>query len=406
MHMSKLSLNVPKEVSSFIVPFLSLFFLAVFVATNGVGSSGILVIFAYIAWFEPELRKRWWKIVWPWLLAILIYFVLMSFHAFSKVTALRDGVEVIKGVALSLVALYLLQFSEHQLRRIMVSVVGVLTVITICIVGFNLYQHSVVDFIHNQEFDWYMNRNSLGVGFSVTTVFIAALMVVEESRSKSILLSAAWMIVVIAAVLNGSRGAMMGMGAATICIILAALSRVGWKQVFRIELWLLPISIVFTMFSWAFYKHIDLHQFFVHNVNGVNTGLRRFDIWKVAIEKISYEPWIGYGTHAMKLDPMLSVFRSQYGVDYPHSIYVGLVYASGIVGVLFWLIWFVSFSNRIKRNFKANNDLSYYIGIGLLVNILVHGLVDFDLYMYSVFTYITVGLVILLPRVSHQGFKR
>jgi hypothetical protein len=81
------------------------------------------------------------------------------------------------------------------------------------------------------------------------------------------------------------------------------------------------------------------------------------------------------------------------------------VYASGIVGVLFWLIWFTIFSYKIKQKFAIKNDLAFYFGIGLLVNILVHGLVDFDLYMYSVFTYITIGLVMMLSSIHDKGIK-
>jgi O-antigen ligase len=405
MSIPKLSLSVPKDVTNFIVPFVALFFLAILFATNGVGSTGILVIFAYIAWSEPELRNRWWKAVWPWLLVIVIYFIMMSFIAFSKMTALRDGVEVIKGVGLSLVALYLRQFSECQLRRVTISVVSVLTVITLGIVGFNLHQHSIISFIHNQQFDWYVNRNRLAVGFSVTSVFVAALMVGEKSRCKSVLWSIFWITLLIAGLLNGSRGAVMGMIVATISIIVAALPRLGLKQVFRLELWAVPITIMIGIVSWIIYKEISLKMFFWHDDKGIDTG--RFYIWKAVEERVAQAPWFGYGPHAMKFDPALSIVavRNTFGINHPHSIYLGLVYASGIVGVLCWMIWFFTFSRSIKMNFMTKNELSYYIGIGLLVNMLVHGFVDFDLYIYSVFAYIIVGLVMLLPSNLHRGLK-
>jgi O-antigen ligase len=403
MSIPELSLRLPNKVLAFIVPLLSLFFLAVFVATNGVGSTGILIIFAYIAWFEPDLRNRWWKVVWPWLLVILIFFVLMSFNAFSRVTALRDGVEVIKGVALSLVALYILQISELQLRRVTISVVSVLTVIAAGIVFYNLYQYNIVDFIHNREFNWYVNRNRLAVGFSVTSVFIAALMVSERSRSKSIMWSAFWIILAITGLLNGSRGAVMAMLIATIGIFIAAIPRLGWRQVFRLELWVFPIFIVLAIASWIFYKQISLEMFFLHDGKAIDTG--RFAIWKDVGDRAIQSPWIGFGPHAMKFDPIFALIRNTLSVDHPHSIYIGLFYATGIIGILFWIIWFISFSYQIKQNFTTKNQLSYYIGIGLLINILVHGLVDFDFYLYSVFTYITVGLVMLLPREAHLGLK-
>jgi O-antigen ligase len=375
----------------------------VFVATNGVGSSGILVIFAFIAWFEPELRNRWWNVIWPFLLVISIYFILMTFYAFSKLTSLRDGVEVLKGVALSLVGLYLLELSESKLRRATSLVVSILCLVTMGIVIFNLSQYGIVQFLHDQGFDWYVNRNRLAVAFSVTAVFTTALMVTEKSRLMTMLWSICWLVLAFAAILNGSRGAMLGMGAATMCIILASLNHMGWKKTFRLELWFLPGLIGFVANGWIFYNHILLDRFFIHNAAGIDTG--RFAIWKVVSDRVIQSPWIGYGPHAMKFDPMLAPIRNAFSVDHPHSIYLGLVYASGIVGVLFWLIWFTIFSYKIKQKFAIKNDLAFYFGIGLLVNILVHGLVDFDLYMYSVFTYITIGLVMMLSSIHDKGIK-
>ena len=396
MHIPKLSLNTHAELLNFIIPFLVLFFLAILVATNGIGSNGLILIFAFIAWFESDLRVSWWRVVWPWLLVIAIYSILMSFNAFSQVTALRDGGEVLKGVALSLVALYLRQISDQQLRRVTEFVVIVLATITMGIIAYNLYQHSIVSFLNNQMFDWYVNRNRLAVGFSVTSVFIAALMVGEKSSWKSILLSTLWMLLAVAALLNGSRGAIVAMICATICIVLAAIPQMGWKQVFRLELWILPISVVVTIVGWIFYRGTSLQKFLLHDGKGFDTG--RFDIWKTVGGRVMQSPWFGYGSHAMKYDPMLEAIRNEYQVTHPHSIYIGLVYASGVVGILFWLCFFVSFVYRMNGKFRINNELSYYLGIGLLVNILVHGLVDFDFYMFTVFVYIIVGLIMILPK--------
>ena len=403
MHISKLSANVSSELSILVVPFLSLFLLALLMSTNSIGSSGIILVLIWILCRESEIRNHWWKVLSPWLIAVFIYFLAMTTYGFSKITTLRDGLEVLKGIALSLVALYLLQLSDQQIRRVVGYVVFVLTVVTIGMLGFNLNQHSVAQFIDNQMFDWYVNRNRLAVGFSITSVFIAALMVDERTRWKSFLLSVAWILLASAALLNGSRGATMGMIAATICIILAGLFRVGWRQVFRLEVWLIPILIVLAGLGWVLYKHISFNQYLMHDGKGVDTG--RFEIWSGVGHRIIQAPWFGYGSHAMKFDPMVAAIRTKFGITHPHSIYVGLVYASGIIGVLFWLLWFTSFSYKIRQNFTTNNKLAYYIGVGLLVNILVHGFVDFDLYMFAIFSYITVGLVMMLSKKSHEGSR-
>ena len=305
---------------------------------------------------------------------------------------------MIKGIALSAVALYLLQLSEHHLRRAVEYVVIVLMVATISIVIFNLYKVGYLELINNHGFEFFVNRNSLAVGFSITAIFLFSLMVGEQSRWKTLLWSGCCMCVSLAAFLNGSRGAIVGMFAALTCMTLTALVRVGWRRIFRLDLWIFPFLIISVIVGWILYKNIILATFFIHGDKGVDTG--RFEIWKAVSERVVHAPWFGYGSHAMKFDPMLAAVRAEHAVSYPHNIYIGLVYASEVVGILFWLIWFISFSFKIKNNFERKNDLSYYLGIGLLTNILVHGLVDFDFYKFATITFLVFGVVMIIPRTT------
>lgn len=392
--------NIRAKLTTLALPILCLFSLSALVSTNGIGSNCLILALVWVLLSDSELRNRWWRLLWPWLLVVLVYFLAMSTYAFSRVTALRDGGEVLKGISLSVVALYLIRLPDYSLRKTIEYVVIFLTITATAITMYNLHLHDAMSFTGN-GFDWYVNRNRLGVGFSIASVFITALMVNEPSRLKSYLLSVAWILLAGIAILNGSRGALIGMVFATIFIILAALCHLGWMRVFRLDLWLIPIWATISIGCWIGSKQISFHKYLIHqDQQGVDTG--RFGIWQAVSERIVQRPWFGYGPHAMKYDHMIEPSRVLYQ-DHPHSIYVGLVYASGIFGIIFWLIWFSSFSYRIRQNFLAKNEVSYYLGIGLLINILVHGLVDFDFYMFSVFTYIIVGLVMILPKFSNQA---
>lgn len=388
--------DLMKEIKFLAVPILFLFFLAVLVPTNSFGSTGILCVMVWLLWREPEHRSRWWKLAWPWLLAVLVYFVIMSTYSFSAITALRDGVRVLEGIGLSVVALYLLQLSEHHLRRAVEYVVTILMAATIMIVFFNLYHVGFLELINNHGFDWYVNRNRIAVGFSVTAVFVLSLMIEERLRWKSVMWSGLLVFVCLAAALNGSRGAIVGMLASMICIVIAAVARHGWRKVIRIELLLLPFLSIFTALSCFYYQNISLVKFYIHD-DGIDTG--RFVIWQTILERLETSPWIGYGTHAIKQD----TFLMHYGLasfTSPHSIYVGLLYASGLVGVFFWIVWFWTLTLKFRRHVQAHSNIAFYLGIGVLVNTLVHGLIDFDFYMLATMTFIVFGIVMMMPRLN------
>lgn len=395
-YLNSFVLKFKGEIGTLAIPCLFLFFLAVLVPTNGLGSTGIICVLIWLLWREPEFRSNWWKVIWPWLLVVLVYFIVMSTYSLSAVTALRDGGEVLKGVALSAVALHLLQLPDHYLRSAVEYVVIVLLVATIAIVIFSLYHVGFVQLISNSGFDWFVNRNRLAVGFSITAIFLFSLMIEERLRWKSVLWSGAFVFVCFAAFLNGSRGAIIGMLCAIACVALTASLRLGWRQMIRVELLFLPFLSIFALIFFIYYQNISLIKFYIHD-SGIDTG--RFIIWHTIVEKLAKSPWIGYGPHAIKND----VFLMSYGLEHfshPHSIYVGLAYASGLVGVIFWLVWFGTFISKIRESFKAQNNIAFYLGLGVLVNTLVHGFTDFDFYMLATMTFLVFGVVMMTPRIN------
>ena len=76
-----------------------------------------------------------------------------------------------------------------------------------------------------------------------------------------------------------------------------------------------------------------LHKVVTHNGGSLGNG-REF-LWPPIWERVLQNPWFGHGLHAVNNDPVLLAQKIE-AVSHVHSIYLDLVYASGIVGVLFW----------------------------------------------------------------------
>ncbi len=371
---------LPQFKTSFIdlmIPVLFLIFLAILVPTNSIGSNGIMLVFFFILWREPELRQRWWKLVQLWVLLVLLYFCVMGTYSYSWIVTLHDAGAVLRGIGLSVVALYLVQLSEIKLRQALQSAVLILVVAISAIMAFSLYRFGFDKIIASQSgLDWVVNRNRLAVGISLTFVLTIALMITETCRRKYWLWAISIAMICFAAFLNGSRGAILGMAVALLCIMLSGIIREGWRKVLRIELLIMAVLLGFVGVAILFHDNFYIHalkEYFLHG-NSVDNG--RLAIWQFVLERMEQSPWIGYGPHAIALDTI----QMSYGPDHfthPHSIYIGLFYASGIVGVIFWLVWFWTLMTKVRQNFTAENNVAFYLGIGVLAMILVHGLTDF-----------------------------
>ena len=93
----------------------------------------------------------------------------------------------------------------------------------------------------------------------------------------------------------------------------------------------------------------------------------RFEIWKLALEKIAVHPWIGHGYDApLSIDPGVG-----YAFSEPHSFALGVLYYVGIIGFLPWifcLAWGLlsSWRQRAQPLFiLASSWLIFGIGAGL-----------------------------------------
>jgi O-antigen ligase len=68
--------------------------------------------------------------------------------------------------------------------------------------------------------------------------------------------------------------------------------------------------------------------------NGGSLGNGREFLWPPIFERVLQNPWFGHGLHAVNNDPVLLAQKIE-AVSHVHSIYLDLVYASGIDGRVF-----------------------------------------------------------------------
>ena len=129
--------------------------------------------------------------------------------------------------------------------------------------------------------------------------------------------------------------------------------------------------------------------------NGGSLGNGREFLWPPIFERVTQNPWFGYGLHAVNNDPVLLAQKIE-AVSNVHSIYLDLVYASGLLGVFFWGIWILLFAKSIKKILTPNNNMVGYLGLGLLTYILVHGVVDLAFYSVGTSTILAFSGVLTL----------
>lgn len=383
-----------------IVAFFFLFFVAIFVPTNGIGSTGIMFVLAWVLFNESDLRRAWWKSIRALMAVVLVYFLIMTTYAFSVKASLHDGGEVLKSIALSLVVFYILKLSEVTLRKAMQWVLICLAISTSLILAYNLQYHGVDGVLQRHELDWYVNRNRLAVGFSLMFIFALTLVINETVKLKSFLLSCVMVLAAVAALLNDSRGAIVAMFVSSVFIVLVALFKQGAKKVLRFDWLCLPTFIAAIILGYVFINHLNLIGF-VHHGGDITTY--RSLIWQTIWGRLQSSIWVGYGPHAIMHDHFL-INGEMLTFRHPHSIYMGLLYSSGIVGIVFWFTWFTIYLSRARKIVYLNNDIGFYIGLGILVNALVHGLVDFDFYALDTMTFLIVGITLVAVK-SKANFK-
>lgn len=369
------SVAMPLQVDA--LAFVILASLCLLVPTNGIGSNGMVLSFLWVLLRQPAARRDWWQVLWPLALAAFVYLLVLGAMAFSPRHGLKDSWSVFHGVMLSLLGVYLAQLPIRKLRDTAYVVVGLMTAFAIAVLLYNFHHNGVAVTLQLGGLDWWVNRNRLAVGFGLSFVLATVFAVTAESQTRRAVLLACAAVLLATSYINNCRGALLGMIAA------AGLMALYWNWRLTVALGVLAAVGLAVLWEQGALMHLISH-------NGtIDSG--RGGMWHGVMDRIGQRPWTGYGLHALPYDP---VYQAQYGqlqLGHTHSIYLDLLYSSGIIGVLFWVGWFTALSLRLRAAISVSAVDVRHLGVGLLAYTLVHGLVDFGFYELGISIMIVLG---------------
>ncbi len=381
--MSFLSWQQEKTKNFDFLAFLIVMSVCLLSVSNGLASIGMQLAFILVIYLYPTLFRQWWIATRYFLLvAVLILLVLVA-NSFNYKQALHEAWGVTRGLLMSLLAVYLLQIPSEKIYRVLKVSLVICALLATGVVIWNVHKYGLQETLGRQWLETFAHRNSLGIGLaSAFIVGLSALL--SQSRlfyqQKLLIFGVLWLGVV--SYINHSRGALLAMVVAGMVMFFLW----SWRKALIVGL----IGLVVTLLI----NHLGiLNNIVTHNGGSLGNG-REF-LWPPIFERVTQNPWFGYGLHAVNNDPVLLAQKIE-AVSNVHSIYLDLVYASGIVGVFFWAIWILLFANNIKKILAPNNNMVGYLGLGLLTYILVHGVVDLAFYSVGTSTILAFSGVLTL----------
>jgi O-antigen ligase len=320
-----------------------------------------------VIYLHPELSKQWWRVSRYFVLTAVLLLLALVAYSFNYKEALHDAWGVTRGLLMSLLAVYLLQVSGQQLYRVFTITLMMCSLLATGVVLWNVHQYGLQETIERQWLDTFMHRNRLGQGLAIAFIVgLAALLSQPQSfsRQKLLVFGVLWLGIV--SYINHSRGALLAMIVAGMVMLFLW----NWRKALIVES--IGLVVVLIIHNLGILSKIATH-------NGGSVGNGREFLWPPIFERVLQNPWFGHGLHAVNNDPVLIAQKIE-AVSHVHSIYLDLVYASGLMGVLFWGIWTLLFAKNIKKILTPNNNMACYLGLGLLTYILVHGVVDLAFY--------------------------
>lgn len=363
------------------------------VPTNGIGSTGIFVSAVFACYFFRESVELWWHTNKYLLFVVTGYLVFLICMSFEYKQSSHSAWGVLRGFILGsfLAVIVLREISKDILRRSIYIVLVVMLSLLSVVVVFNIQKYGLYGVIERQWIDTTVHRNRLGVGIAISFVMTVALVPVDYKNHKNLcFLIISLLFLSVIGFINHSRGALFAMFGAGGAILLYW----NWQRA------LVSIIGVICLFKWLQSQQISI---LTHTNSTLGNG--RELLWPPIWQRVQENPILGYGLHAVNNDPILQAQKIE-AVGHVHSIYLDVIYASGLLGVV---VWFFVFLTMFIKNTpiipKTNNNLLKYIGVGLFSYLAIHGLVDYEFYSMFVIMYLLFAVMLIIPilRKNHEN---
>ena len=380
--MIRLSSPNPDTVARYL-PWIFAFSFLSFMSESFIGSKIVIGSFLLIWWIDNDFIREMWRSVRSIYVPMAIFLVLMTLLSMSRVESLRAGLSVFKSwlVFFPVVWITLRSGKAFHLAWLYgMFFFGVAGLAACIFTTYNILLPGMQD-AGGEGINWFSNRNSFAVtlGFS-WIIGVAWLSSTTWSRKNSQLILAIILILAVIAYdiyFNRSRGGVLATVAATALIILV---RLPWRSIIRFGM---PVFTAFLLAVWVSRNNIT--SYFIHRnlMNG------RDEVYALAWRSIKANPWLGQGPDTFKVDEYVIRHSVEGGYNTTHDIYIDILYSTGVVGLVFWLVHFIRMYRlasypALTINAKAidRQELQFYgcLIIGFAGYMAVHGLVDFGFY--------------------------
>jgi len=146
-----------------------------------------------------------------------------------------------------------------------------------------------------------------------------------------------------------------------------------------------------------------------------NNAKWRIILWKDIIQKSMKKPILGYGFGMLYNNETLKNMGWEYGADVgfldPHNSYLSILYRTGIVGLLIFLLFIVSFFIKMIKFLRSCQDLaiSAYM-ISVLSTIIFILVISFFMVVLEgpflgIFLWVFIGLALSLTNIYDTKIK-
>ncbi len=346
----------------------------------------INILAAILLFFSDEIRRLWTQIFLLPLLLAVIYLILLAVYSPYSKDAYGDVESLTRAMLVSVPLLYIAKLPYHIIKKSLVFAVFLLVLLTIFIVLEEIKNIGYVRILNLEGFFFKTNRNQMGSIFAVSAIYCLILSI--HNKKNNFFFIAAMIFFLLVGFINNSRGAFF----ATIAVFLIIFACYDWMGMFKkIIIALLMIFVIFIFYE----DKID----FIYHGDSFDNG--RIDIWRVYVDKIINAPLLGYGLRGYIDNYSLLLEIPKPLPNYPHNIYISLLYETGIIGWFFWFFWFFWVARRIYYTTLLSGDkFLCSVGGGVSAYILIHGLVDFNFYLFGVFVSLMVGLFFVFMKID------
>ncbi len=246
----------------------------------------------------------------------------------------------------------------------------------------------------------YGSPNNVGLFLGRCIPFLLAFTLVRVDLRRRIFAGVGLIILVLAAALSQSAGALfLGIPAATAAVLLLIY---GKRRGLIALLGLAAVGLggfALALRSERFAHVLDFSE---------GTNFFRIRVWASALEMIHDHPITGLG-----LDQFLYVYRGRYimpdawqepNLSHPHNFLLDFWVQLGIFGVVIFLgiqVFFWKHAGQLYRSFKSRDSLMFALIVGIMgsmINLLAHGLVDNSVFVNDL-SYVFVLLLGLISNI-------